>query len=56
MNIHVVNILGQMVYQKDFENAINQVSINTSSFANGVYILSLKAKDGKKFQSKFIKN
>lgn len=56
MNIHVVNILGQMVYQKDFENAINQVSINTSSFANGVYILSLIAKDGKKFQSKFIKN
>lgn len=51
--LNISNLAGQTVYQDAFSNSF--VAINTEKIPRGVYVLSIRAKDGKTHQTKVFK-
>ncbi len=56
VQLSITGVLGQNVYNKTHKvNSNGLLSIDTTTFANGVYILKLTGADGGQFTTKFIK-
>lgn len=51
-NIQIVNIIGQIVFQKD--NIVNHIEINTEKYNSGNYILNIQSIDGEIFTKNII--
>ena len=52
--INVYDALGNVVKQEE-ASSLSQITIHTSSFASGIYFISLEDRDGRKLVSKLIK-
>ena len=52
-NIEIYNIVGQKVFNQN--NPVNNVTINTNDFVNGIYFVRIKTKEGFQTQKLTIK-
>ena len=54
-NVRIISTLGQVIFQQDINNK-NEITVNTSNFNEGTYIIQVNLKDNSQLSVKWIKH
>lgn len=53
-NVSIVNMLGQTIHQEEIHSHQNRISVHSSDFKSGIYLVKLTSDDGKEAMKKVV--